>query len=83
MENMTLFEVVKMGKSATQVGTHYCGEEIMLCVMASSYSSMVNIFLIGVVAVGSSFGNKLCRSNCIRHPERAALFFKSCICHQS
>lgn len=27
MENMTLFEVVKMGKSATQVGTRCCGED--------------------------------------------------------
>lgn len=31
MENMTLFEMVKLGKSATQVGTHYLDEEIISC----------------------------------------------------
>lgn len=31
MDNMTLFEVVKMGKSATQVGRHYSVEEVMSC----------------------------------------------------
>lgn len=31
MENITLFEVVKLGKSATQVGAHWLHEKIISC----------------------------------------------------
>lgn len=34
MENITLFEVVKLGKSATQVGAHWLYEEIISCFLS-------------------------------------------------
>lgn len=49
MENMTLFEVVKAGKSATQVGTHNCGQVMMFCSAVSSHCNEILFIFQAVV----------------------------------
>lgn len=44
MENMTLFEMVKLGKSATQVGTHSLDRDIISCFVFSFCNGHVTCF---------------------------------------